>query len=103
MSDQHIPSLYYTEASKSAVPLLAHEQHLQTVTAEPWIKISDEGLQLEGLCFDRNHNLFLCEVFGGTIFRIDLPEKKLIQYLNLRKLTRLLLKYIKTDDYICLI
>lgn len=41
MADQHIPSLYYTEASKSAVPLLAHEQQLQTVTAEPWLKISD--------------------------------------------------------------
>lgn len=76
MTHKEIPTLYYTEASKSAVPLLSGEQNLQTVTAEPWLKISDEGLQLEGLCFDRDHNLFLCEVFGGKIFRVDLPEKK---------------------------
>ena len=75
MSEQNLPTLTYKGASKSAVPII-NESELQTITAEPWVKISDEGLQLEGLCFDRAHNLFLCEVFGGKVFRVDLPEKQ---------------------------
>lgn len=75
LSEQNLPALTYTGASKSAVPII-NESELQTITAEPWVKISDEGLQLEGLCFDRAHNLFLCEVFGGKVFRVDLPEKQ---------------------------
>ncbi len=50
------------------MPILAHEQGLQTITAEPWLEISDKGLQLEGLCFDRNGDLVLCEVFGELFF-----------------------------------
>ena len=57
MTNQSLPKLTYTGASKSAVPIIS-ESELQTVTAEPWLKISDEGLQLEGLVFDRDHNLF---------------------------------------------
>ncbi len=76
MAQRDLPTLKYEGDATHAVPLLAHEKGLQTVTAEPWVKISDEGLQLEGLCFDREHNLFLCEVFGGKIFKVTLPEKE---------------------------
>ena len=47
MTNNNLPTLTYTGASKSAVPIIS-ESDLQTVTAEPWLKISDEGLQLEG-------------------------------------------------------
>ena len=54
MINNKLPSLLYTGNAKSEVPILAHEQGIQTITAEPWLEISDKGLQLEGLCFDRN-------------------------------------------------
>lgn len=76
----NIPALSYDHTNHSVVPLLASEQSLQTITAEPWLEISDEGLQLEGLCFNRNGDLTLCEVFGGTIFHVTLPDKKSLSF-----------------------
>ncbi|WP_426461975.1 SMP-30/gluconolactonase/LRE family protein [Staphylococcus equorum] len=76
MENNNIPALSYKGNASTVVPILSHEADIQTVTAEQWLKISDEGLQLEGLCFDKDGNLLLCEVFGGTIFHVDLPEKK---------------------------
>lgn len=85
MINNKLPSLLYTGNAKSEVPILAHEQGIQTITAEPWLEISDKGLQLEGLCFDRNGDLFLCEVFGGTIFHVALPDKKITRLLKSHK------------------
>ncbi|TBW73888.1 lactonase, partial [Staphylococcus capitis] len=76
MLDNKLPKLTYSGKSKSVVPIVS-ESELQTVTAEPWLEISDEGLQLEGLIFDREHNLFLCEVFGGKIFKVKLQSKEI--------------------------
>ena len=81
----NIPALSYDHTNHSVVPLLASEQSLQTITAEPWLEISDEGLQLEGLCFNRNGDLTLCEVFGGTIFHVTLPDKKVTQLFKSHK------------------
>lgn len=50
MCEQALPTLKYIGASKSAVPIIS-EADLQTVMAEPWLKVSDDGLQLEGLIF----------------------------------------------------
>lgn len=50
MLDNKLPKLTYSGKSKSVVPIVS-ESELQTVTAEPWLEISDEGLQLEGLIF----------------------------------------------------
>lgn len=66
MTNNNLPTLTYTGASKSAVPIIS-ESDLQTVTAEPWLKISDEGLQLEGLCFDRQ-KIFFMRSFWGQYF-----------------------------------
>lgn len=85
MINNKLPSLLYTGNAKSEVPILAHEQGIQTITAEPWLEISDKGLQLEGLCFDRNGDLILCEVFGGTIFHVALPDKKITPLLKSHK------------------
>ncbi|MEQ7789447.1 SMP-30/gluconolactonase/LRE family protein [Staphylococcus nepalensis] len=85
MINNKLSSLLYTGNAKSEVPILAHEQGIQTITAEPWLEISDKGLQLEGLCFDRNGDLILCEVFGGTIFHVALPDKKITRLLKSHK------------------
>lgn len=53
----------------NAIP--PHEALLETITAEPWLKVSYDFLQLEGLCFDREGRLYFVEVFGGTIFVLD--------------------------------
>lgn len=74
MDEKNTISLQYSRNS-AAFPLSADENQLQTVTAEPWLEISKEALQLEGLCFDREGNLYLLEVFGGRVFKVSLPEK----------------------------
>ncbi len=45
--------------------------------AEPWFCVSEKSLQLEGLCFDRNGDLYFCDVFTGGIYKLILPEKRL--------------------------
>ncbi len=52
MSQQDLPTLFYSGKSNSAVPIIS-ESELQTITAEPWLEISKKGLQLEGLNFDQ--------------------------------------------------
>ncbi len=76
MDAERLPKLDYQRPS-SAVPLLAGETGLQTVVAEPWLKVSDEGLQLEGLCFDREGNLFFVDVFGSNVYRARFPEREI--------------------------
>lgn len=44
---------------------------LQRVTAAPWIKVSDDCMQLEGLCFDRAGDLYFVDVFGGDVLKLD--------------------------------
>lgn len=61
----------------SHAPIPPNEQALQTLVAEPWLKVSDEFKQLEGLCFDRAGNLYFLEVFGGVIYRVNLKTMKL--------------------------
>jgi hypothetical protein len=56
--------------TQSAYPIPRNERELPTVVAEPYYKVSDQGLQLEGASFDRQGNLFFVDVFGGTIFRL---------------------------------
>ena len=75
MANQKLPTLKYTGKSESAVPIVS-ESELQTVTAEPWVKISDKGLQLEGLNFNREGQLFLLDVFEGNIFKVNPATKE---------------------------
>ena len=70
------PTLVYNADSRAPSPIPLAERGLQTITAEPWYKVSDKGLQLEGASFDRDGNLDFVEVFGGSIFRLS-PDKKL--------------------------
>ena len=68
--NQNLPKLSYI-AESPHVPMIPSETLLQTVTAVPWIKISDERKQLEGLCFDKNGDLYFLEVFGGHIMKLE--------------------------------
>jgi lactonase len=52
-------------------PIPPSEQSLQTVIAEPWYKVSDQGIQLEGPAFDEEGNLFFVEVFDGRVFKLS--------------------------------
>ncbi|MCL1996437.1 MAG: SMP-30/gluconolactonase/LRE family protein [Defluviitaleaceae bacterium] len=71
----NLPKLYPTQ---DTIHIPESHANLQTIIAEPWYEVSKDALQLEGLCFDRTgKNLFFCEVFGGTVFKLALPEKKL--------------------------
>jgi lactonase len=56
------------------LPIPPSEQSLQSVYAEPWFQVSKEFKQLEGLCFDRAGNLYFLEVFGGTIYKLDMTS-----------------------------
>ena len=69
-------ALTYTAETRGVAPIAAPERTLQTVTAEPYFKVSDKALQLEGPSFDRNGNLLFVEVFGGSVLRLT-PDKKL--------------------------
>jgi lactonase len=72
-----MPDAFPRHPELAYVPVPPAEQMLPTLVAEPWFKVSDRFLQLEGLCFDRAGRLYLLEVFGGTIFRLDLDTMKL--------------------------
>src|SRR3954466_5946307 len=58
------PVLAYDAQTRGPVPIPPSERGLQTVVAEPWFKVSDEGLVLEGPAFDREGNLLFCDVSG---------------------------------------
>ncbi|MCA1326371.1 SMP-30/gluconolactonase/LRE family protein [Herbaspirillum sp. alder98] len=64
-------------------PIPPTELGLDSRMAEPWFKVSDDTLQLEGLCFDRTGHLYFVEVFGGTVFRLDPGTRKLDEVLKL--------------------
>jgi lactonase len=59
------------------------ESVLPSAQADYWFKVSDERKQLEGLCFDRANNLYFVEVFGGTIYRLELATMKLTEIARL--------------------
>lgn len=64
------PALKYDANTKGAVPIPPAERDLQAVEAQPWFKVSSEGLILEGPAFDRNGDLLFCDVFGGRVLRV---------------------------------
>lgn len=63
------------------------ERGVPIVTAEPWVKISDnESWNLEGPAFDRQGNLFITEIGLGQVLKIT-PDKKVatILVMNLQE------------------
>jgi len=73
---QTAPTLVYTDENRGSVPIPPAERGLETVTAEPWFKVSERNMQLEGAAFDRSSNLFFLDVYGGRVLRLT-GEKRL--------------------------
>jgi lactonase len=70
------PALEYNAEIRSPCPIPPSEKGLQTIVAEPYFKVSDKGLQLEGPVYDRGNNLYFVSVFDGQVFKLT-PDKKL--------------------------
>lgn len=102
MNNQDFPTLKYIGKSASVAPIVS-ENELQTVTAEPWVKISDRGLQLEGLNFNREGHLFLLDVFEGNIFKVDPSTKEVSRSFVSEKQILQQSNFIKTGVYLYVI
>lgn len=73
---QSVPALVYTDENRGPVPIPPSERGLQTVSAEPWMKVSEKDMQVEGAAFDRGGNLHFVDVYGGRVLRVT-PDKRL--------------------------
>ena len=51
------------------------EKNVPYEIAQPWFKVSDQDLDLEGLNFDPEKNLYFVDVFEGHIFKLTLDKK----------------------------
>ncbi len=76
MSQQDLPTLFYSGKSNSAVPIIS-ESELQTITAEPWLEISKKGLQLEGLNFDRRRDNSFYWMYSKAIFSKSMKTREI--------------------------
>ena len=70
------PGLVYDAKTRGPVPIPPSERGLQTVVAESWFKVSDEGLMLEGPIFDHNVNMLFCDVSRRRVLLLT-PNKRL--------------------------
>ncbi len=69
-------TLDYTPATRSLVPIPVSEQGLPSVTAEPYFKVSDGMVALEGPAFDRQGNLYFVDVYADSVLRLT-PRQEL--------------------------
>lgn len=72
----NVPTLLYDAQTRGPVPIPPSERNLQTVVAEPWFKVSERPMVLEGPCFDRSGNLIFSDVYEGRVLRLT-PDKHL--------------------------
>lgn len=68
--------LAYTDSTRGWAPIPASERDLPTVTAEPYHKVADEALPLEGPAFDRHGNLLFVNIHGGRVLCLT-PDRQL--------------------------
>lgn len=71
-----VAALHYDAGTRGPVPIPTSERLLQTVVAEPWFRVTEEHMILEGPCFDRGGDLLFSDVSGGRVLRLT-PTKKL--------------------------
>ena len=70
------PAIVYDQSASYFAPQVTGEQNLQTVVAEEWLRMSDtDDSNLEGLCFDRDGNLWFVAVQTGNVYKVT-PDKK---------------------------
>lgn len=80
-----VPALRYDAQTRGPVPIPPSERGLQTVVAEPWFKVSDKGLALEGPAFDGGGNLIFCDVSGRRVLRLT-PDRRISTVVSLDQL-----------------
>lgn len=68
-------ALWYTAATRGLSPIPASERDIPTVTAEPFYKVSDEKMPLEGPAFDRQGNLLFVDIYGGRVLRLSRDQQ----------------------------
>jgi lactonase len=64
-------TLPYDDAMRSLSPIPYSERGLPTATAQPYFKVSDEPLALEGPAFDIEGNLLFLDIYGGRVLRLS--------------------------------
>ena len=64
-------TLSYTSATRGLAPIPVCEQGLPTVTAEPFFRVSNESIALEGPAFDHQGNLLFVDIYGGRVLRLS--------------------------------
>lgn len=69
-------------------PIPENEKNLQIIAAEHFIDVPMEGVRpgfniLEGLCFDRNGDLFVCNTPMGRIYKIDMKKKTVSLFMEM--------------------
>uniref|UniRef100_UPI0005B26340 SMP-30/gluconolactonase/LRE family protein n=1 Tax=Methylobacterium sp. B34 TaxID=95563 RepID=UPI0005B26340 len=74
--DQAPNALTYDARTRGPVPIPPGERDLQSVVAQPWFKVSDEGVPLEGPSFDRAGDLLFTDAGTGRILRLS-PDRHL--------------------------
>lgn len=68
-------ALAYDAQTRGPVPIPPSERGLQTVVAQPWFKVSQKRMVLEGPCFDRNGDLLFSDVSGGHVLRLTADKR----------------------------
>ena len=69
-------TLSHTSATRGLAPIPASERDLPTATAEPFFKVADKPMALEGPAFDRQGNLLFVEIYGGRLLCLS-PDQQL--------------------------
>ena len=81
-ANAQIPALTYDDLTRGPVPIPLSERSLQTVVAEPWFNVSNQGIILEGPAFERNGDLVFCDVSGMRVLSVT-PRKQLSTVITL--------------------
>ncbi|WP_244480558.1 hypothetical protein [Methylobacterium sp. Leaf399] len=79
MADEAPGALGYDARTRGPVPIPPGERDLQSVVAQPWFKVSDVGIPLEGPSFDRAGDLLFTDAGTG---RVLLPGRDDGHHLN---------------------
>ena len=69
-------SLNYTAATRGLAPIPAPECGLPTAHAEPYFKVAEGQVALEGPAFDRAGNLLFVDIYAGRILCLS-PDRQL--------------------------
>jgi lactonase len=69
-------TLSYTDSTRCLAPIPFGERNLPTAIAEPYFRVGDSAIALEGPAFDRQGNLLFVDIYGGRVLRLT-PSRQL--------------------------